>query len=123
MMAEIETLPVDNATDDLTGELPVMPLRNLMIFPSIVMPVSVGRQPTLKLVNQAFQSKEPIIITTQKVSEVDSPKQKDLFPIAVIGKVPPGVRNAGRNHYGHPSGYGSEGTTGRNHFYPPLPEG
>ena len=29
MMAEIETLPVDNATDDLTGELPVMPLRNL----------------------------------------------------------------------------------------------
>ena len=87
MMAEIETLPVDNATDDLTGELPVMPLRNLMIFPSIVMPVSVGRQPTLKLVNQAFQSKEPIIITTQKVSEVDSPKQKDLFPIAVIGKV------------------------------------
>lgn len=87
MMAEIETLPVDNATDDLTGELPVMPLRNLMIFPSIVMPVSVGRQPTLKLVNQALQSKEPIIITTQKVSEVDSPKQKDLFPIAVIGKV------------------------------------
>ena len=59
MMAEIETLPVDNATDDLTGELPVMPLRNLMIFPSIVMPVSVGRQPTLKLVNQALQSKEP----------------------------------------------------------------
>ena len=45
MMAEIETLPVDNATDDLTGELPVMPLRNLMIFPSIAMPVSVGRNP------------------------------------------------------------------------------
>ena len=48
MKAENETLPVDNATDDLTGELPVMPLRNLMIFPSIVMPVCVGRQPTLK---------------------------------------------------------------------------
>ena len=81
MMAEIETLPVDNATDDLTGELPVMPLRNLMIFPSIVMPVSVGRQPTLKLVNQALQSKEPIIITTQKVSEVDSPSRRICSPL------------------------------------------
>lgn len=88
MMAEIETIPTeDTKEEDLTGELPVMPLRNLMIFPSIVMPINVGRQPTLKLVNQALQSKEPIVITTQKVGETESPKQKDLFPIAVIGKV------------------------------------
>ena len=38
MMAEIETIPTEDTNEeDLTGELPVMPLRNLMIFPSIVM--------------------------------------------------------------------------------------
>lgn len=59
MMAEIETLPVDNATDDLTGELPVMPLRNLMIFPSIVMPVSMAElgSPWLSLLNLSISSR------------------------------------------------------------------
>lgn len=87
MMAEFETVSAEDAPKDLSKEFPVMPLRNLMIFPSIVMPISVGRQPTLKLVNQAFRTKESIVITTQKVGEIESPKQKDLFPIGVVGKV------------------------------------
>ena len=42
MMAEFETVSAEDAPKDLSKEFPVMPLRNLMIFPSIVMPISVG---------------------------------------------------------------------------------
>ena len=88
VLTEIEALPFDkDNTEELDDELPVMTLRNMLIFPSVVMPVTVGRRPTLKLVNAALRNKDSIVIATQKVSEVDSPEYKDLYPIAVIGKV------------------------------------
>ena len=89
VLADIEALPFDSDgdTEDYSGELPVMTLRNMVIFPSVVMPVTVGRRPTLKLVNMALKEKKAIIIATQKVSEVETPEYKDLYPTAVIGKV------------------------------------
>lgn len=89
VLTEIETLPFDDSgnAEELADELPVMTLRNMFIFPSVVMPVTVGRRPTLKLVNMALKDKASIVIATQKVSEVESPEYKDLYPVAVIGKV------------------------------------
>ena len=87
MLTEIETLPVENNLEELNDELPVMTLRNMIILPSVVMPVTVGRRPTLKLVNMALKNKCSIVIATQKVSEIDNPEFKDLYPVAVIGKV------------------------------------
>lgn len=87
MLAEIETNPVEVTREELDQVFPVMTLRNMVMFPSVVMPVTVGRQNTLKLVNTALKKKVPIVITTQKVSEVEVPGYKDLYPTAVIGKV------------------------------------
>mgnify|MGYP000529656486 CR=1 FL=1 len=53
-----------------------MTLRNMIILPSVVMPVTVGRRPTLKLVNMALKNKCSIVIATQKVSEVDNPDSR-----------------------------------------------
>lgn len=87
MLAEIETAPLEISPEELENEFPVMTLRNMVMFPSVAMPVTVGRRATLKLVNNALRSKSFIVISTQMVSEVESPVQKDLYPTAVIGKV------------------------------------
>ena len=87
MLAEIETAPLEISPKELENEFPVMTLRNMVMFPSVAMPVTVGRRATLKLVNAALKSKSFIVISTQMVSEVESPVQKDLYPTAVIGKV------------------------------------
>ena len=87
MLAEIETAPAEVSIDELEQEFPVMTLRNMVMFPSVVMPVTVGRRTTLKLVNTALKNNSSIVIATQKVSEVETPGYKDLHSTAVIGKV------------------------------------
>lgn len=87
MLAEIDASPEQVSPEDLSEIMPIMTLRNLVMFPTVVMPVTVGRKATLKLVNEAMKDKTPIVVTTQKVSEVENPGFKDLHPVGVIGKV------------------------------------
>lgn len=67
--------------------LPVLPLRNMMLFPGVVAPVSVGRESFRKLVQQAVKSGSLIAVTTQLDSTVETPTAKDLYPIGVVAKV------------------------------------
>lgn len=67
--------------------LPVLPLRNMMLFPGVVAPVSVGRESSRKLVQQAVKSGSLIAVTTQLDSTVEMPTAKDLYPIGVVAKV------------------------------------
>lgn len=67
--------------------LPVLPLRNMMLFPGVVAPVSVGRESSRKLVQQAVKSSRLIAVTTQLDSTVETPTAKDLYPIGVVAKV------------------------------------
>lgn len=87
MLAEIETSVSDIAPEELENDLPIMTLRNMVMFPTAVLPVNVGRASTLKLINEALQSQSPIVISTQMVSDVEEPGLNDLFGLGVIGKV------------------------------------
>ena len=87
MMAEIDATPFDITPADLAGELPVMPLRNAVMFPSVILPVSVGRPSTMKLIKAAQKKESFIVITTQRATDVEEPELKDLYRIGVIGKV------------------------------------
>ena len=87
MVTEIKADAESPSADELTGELPIMTLRNMLMFTSIVMPVTVGRQSTLKLVRSALKNKQHIIIATQKMAEVEEPGINDLYPLAVIGRI------------------------------------
>ena len=53
MLAEIQTDTDDLSAIEFEKEIPIMPLRNMVMFPSVVMPVTIGRPSTLKLVNAA----------------------------------------------------------------------
>lgn len=85
MVAEIDITDDVISSSELDKDLPVMTLRNMVMFPNVVMPVTVGRQSTLKLLKAA--SKKHIVIATQKVVEVEDPGLEDLFPTAVIGRI------------------------------------
>ena len=63
MIAEITTEPEgdDVLKMEFDKEFPVMPLRNMVMFPHVVMPVTIGRASTLKLINAAFKKKLPIM--------------------------------------------------------------
>ena len=87
MVTEIDTAPENLSADELEKEIPIMTLRNMVMFPSVVMPVTAGRRTTLKLVHEAMKEKKHIVIATQKAMEVEEPGLSDLYPIAVIGRV------------------------------------
>jgi len=67
--------------------LPVLPLRNMVLFPSVVLPVTVGRTSSLKLVNDAYKNSSYIAVVCQKSSETETPGFSDLHPIGTVAKV------------------------------------
>ena len=89
MIAEITAEPEgdDTAKLELDKEIPIMPLRNMVMFPHVVMPVTIGRSSTLKLVNIAYKKKMPIVLACQMSAEVDEPGYSDLYHVGVIAKV------------------------------------
>jgi len=89
MIAEISTEVEDASVMELEydKEIPVLPLRNMVMFPHVVMPVTIGRNSSLKLINMAIRKKQPIALICQLSAEVDEPGYQDLFHVGVIARV------------------------------------
>ena len=58
---------------------PALPLRDIVVFPSIVIPLFVGRDKSITALNEVMKDNKKIILVTQKNSEVDDPKKTDVF--------------------------------------------
>ena len=67
--------------------LPVLPLRNMVLFPGVVLPISVGRKSSLKLVNEAYKNNSYIAVLCQKVAETENPEFEDLHTTGTIAKI------------------------------------
>lgn len=67
--------------------MPILPLRNMVLFPGIVLPVSVGRKSSLRLIKDAFKQEKPLGVFCQRSSETESPQQKDLYEIGTAARV------------------------------------
>ena len=64
--------------------LPVLPLKNTVVYPELIMPLFVGRPKSLNAVKAAAQRESRLICIAQRDGEVDSPKTKDLYDIGTI---------------------------------------
>ena len=76
--------------DDKADDIPILPLRNMVLFPSMTMPVSVGREKSMKLIRDAEESHCSVAVFCQFDSHVEDPSEKDLYrhgTIATIVKV------------------------------------
>ncbi len=92
--ADTEYIPLFSPEDEkrmidaqLPEELPIMALRNAVLFPGVVIPITVGRNKTIRLVKDAYKKGMDIGVITQRDAKVEEPQQADLFEIGTIAQV------------------------------------
>ena len=66
---------------------PLLPLRDIVIFPSMVVPLFVGRDKSIKALQEVMKSDKSIVLVSQKNSEIDDPESKDLYQYGCLSKV------------------------------------
>ena len=66
---------------------PLLPLRDIVIFPSMVVPLFVGREKSIRALQEAMKADKTIVLITQKNSEIDDPSSKDLYQFGCLSKV------------------------------------
>ena len=66
---------------------PLLPLRDIVIFPSMVVPLFVGREKSIKALQEVMKTDKSIVLVTQKNSEIDDPASKDLYQYGCLSKV------------------------------------
>jgi ATP-dependent Lon protease len=64
---------------DVKISLPLLPLRDIVVFPNMVIPLFVGRDKSISALNDVMKGEKKIILVTQKNSEIDDPKKTDIF--------------------------------------------
>jgi len=72
---------------DLPDTLPILPLRNMVVFPGVVMPVSIGRNKSLRLVRETYQKEALMAVFTQLDANVDDPGANDLHAVGLIARI------------------------------------
>ncbi|MCQ2279982.1 MAG: endopeptidase La [Bacteroidales bacterium] len=68
-------------------ELPILPLRNTVLFPGMVIPITVGRAKSIKLTQEFSHGDKPIGVITQRDNEVEEPDYKDLFHVGTMAHI------------------------------------
>ena len=68
---------------DIKVRLPLLPLRDIVVFPNMVIPLFVGRDKSILALNEVMKKDKKIILVTQKNSEIDDPK-KQMFLCMVV---------------------------------------
>ena len=78
----------DNNTDTVfPNELPLLPLRNTVLFPGVVLPITVGRDKSIKAVNDAYKADKLVGVVAQKDSDIEDPTVTDLEDIGTIARI------------------------------------
>ena len=73
--------------EDIPKELPVLPLRNNVLFPGVVIPITVGRDKSIRLIKEAYSKDKTIGVVTQKDSSIEDPVADDLFRVGTVANI------------------------------------
>ena len=82
---ENDQADINNIT--VPEEIPLLPLRNTVLFPGVVLPITVGRDKSINAVNEAYHGDKLVGVIAQKDSAVEDPSVKDLVNIGTIAKI------------------------------------
>jgi ATP-dependent Lon protease len=78
----------ESLTDvEVPKELPVLPLRNTVLFPGVVLPITVGRDKSIKAVNDAYKADKLIGVLAQKDSGIEDPGVIDLVDVGTVARI------------------------------------
>ena len=93
---EMDFLPIiplnENETDstdnvDIPSEIALLPLRNTVLFPGVVLPITVGRDKSIKAVTDAYKVTKLVGVIAQKDSTIEDPAFKDLETVGTVAKI------------------------------------
>ncbi|HEY2722078.1 MAG TPA: endopeptidase La [Chitinophagaceae bacterium] len=72
---------------EVPAEISLLPLRNTVLFPGVVLPITVGRDKSIRAVNDAYKTDKLIGVIAQKDSSIEDPEKKDLEEVGTIAKI------------------------------------
>lgn len=70
-----------------TAELPLLPLRDLIIFPHMMMPLFVGREKSINALEEAMTKQSDIVLVAQKDAKTNTPTMEDIYKIGTVGSI------------------------------------
>ena len=73
--------------EDVPEVLPVLPLRNTVLFPGVVIPITVGREKSIKLIKDYYKNDRIIGVVSQKDVDVEDPDAKDISNIGTVAHI------------------------------------
>ena len=88
-----------------TDLLPCLPLRDIVVFPGMLVPLFVGREKSIKALKEVMKTNKKIILVTQKNPEIDDPEEENLYSLGHIYFHTPSLQhtflNIYHNHWAH----------------------
>lgn len=77
----------DDNKKEYPTNLPLLPLRNTVLFPGVVFPITVGRDKSIKLIEDAYKTDKIIGVVAQKDQDIEDPSGKDLYKMGTLGLI------------------------------------
>ena len=84
LLDESEDSPIECQDNDV---LPLLPLRNMILFPKVVMPITVGRKKSLRLVREVYQKEGELFVGTQINAKIENPTLQDIYPMGTVARI------------------------------------
>lgn len=73
--------------EELPDSIPILPLRNMVLFPGVVIPISAGRDTSIKLIDEANKGGKVVGVVAQKDEEVENPTADDIHKVGVVARI------------------------------------
>ena len=94
MENETELIPLITAEDEeimnaetTPPELPILPLRNTVLFPGVVIPITVGRDRSIRLIQDVYRGTKTLGVVSQKDPQIEEPRPEDLNKVGTIATI------------------------------------
>lgn len=94
MQDEVDFIPLISSEEDddskelqLPADLPLLPLRNTVIFPGVIAPITAGRDKSIRLIKDANTGEKLIAVVSQISQKDDNPEEKDLYRVGTVAKI------------------------------------
>ena len=85
---EINFSDIDNEENHQSQDLfPILPVRNMVMFPKVVIPITAGREMSIRLLEEAQKNNEFIGIVSQNNSSIENPTENDLYKTGTLAKI------------------------------------
>ena len=84
---EINLSEMDQPNSSEQKIFPILPVRNMVMFPKVVIPITAGREMSIRLLEEAQKNNEFIGIVSQNNSSIENPTENDLYKTGTLAKI------------------------------------